>query len=147
MEYTVTSQWEGGFQGGVKVTNLGDAVSGWQLKFTLPGSGQKVVQGWNATWSQSGSAVTAAGVDWNGSLASGGTADLGFVGSFSGANPAPTGFTLNGVACTGTVGGGGDDDDPPPATGAAPRWRPTVSSTCAARACATSTTVRSSCAA
>ncbi|MCX0247413.1 cellulase family glycosylhydrolase [Streptomyces drozdowiczii] len=117
VEYTVTSQWQGGFQGGVKVTNLGDAVSGWQLKFTLPGSGQKVVQGWNATWSQSGSTVTAAGIDWNKNLATGGTADVGFVGSFSGANPAPTGFTLNGVACTGTVGGGGDDDDPPPATG------------------------------
>src|SRR5690242_15441551 len=43
VEYTVTSQWEGGFQGGVKVTNLGDSVSGWQLKFTLSGSGQKVV--------------------------------------------------------------------------------------------------------
>ncbi|MGW2477490.1 cellulase family glycosylhydrolase [Streptomyces sp. NPDC001665] len=117
VEYTVTSQWEGGFQGGVKVTNLGDPVNGWQLKFTLPGSGQKVVQGWNATWSQSGSTVTAAGIDWNKNLATGGTADLGFVGSFSGANPAPTGFTLNGVACTGSVGGGGDDDDPPPATG------------------------------
>ncbi|MFJ7625225.1 cellulase family glycosylhydrolase [Streptomyces sp. NPDC097595] len=117
VEYTVTSQWEGGFQGGVKVTNLGDAVNGWQLKFTLPGSGQKVVQGWNATWSQSGSTVTAAGIDWNKNLATGGTADLGFVGGFSGANPAPTGFTLNGVACTGTVGGGGDDDGPPPATG------------------------------
>lgn len=33
-------------------------------------------------------------------------------------NPQPTGFTLNGVACTGSVGGdGGGDDDPPPATG------------------------------
>ncbi|MCX4445464.1 MULTISPECIES: cellulase family glycosylhydrolase [unclassified Streptomyces] len=117
VEYTVASQWEGGFQGGVKVTNLGDPVSGWQLKFTLPGSGQKVVQGWNATWSQSGSTVTAAGIDWNSSLATGGSADLGFVGSFSGSNPQPTGFTLNGVACTGSVGGGGDDDGPPPATG------------------------------
>ncbi|SEB84845.1 endoglucanase [Streptomyces sp. 2131.1] len=117
VEYTVASQWEGGFQGGVKVTNLGDPVNGWQLKFTLPGSGQKVVQGWNATWSQSGSTVSAAGIDWNKNLATGGTADLGFVGSFTGSNPQPTGFTLNGVACTGSVGGGGDDDDPPPATG------------------------------
>ncbi|MEU5820124.1 MULTISPECIES: cellulase family glycosylhydrolase [Streptomyces] len=117
VDYTVASQWEGGFQGGVKVTNLGDPVNGWQLKFTLPGSGQKVVQGWNATWSQSGSTVSAAGIDWNKNLATGGTADLGFVGSFTGSNPQPTGFTLNGVACTGSVGGGGDDDGPPPATG------------------------------
>lgn len=111
VDYTVTSQWQGGFQAGVKVTNLGSPVDGWTLGFTLPDSGQKVVQGWNATWSQSGSAVTAAGVDWNRALATGASADLGLVGSFTGANPKPTAFTLNGVACTGSVGG--DDTTPP----------------------------------
>ncbi|MFI8193571.1 cellulase family glycosylhydrolase [Streptomyces sp. NPDC085946] len=110
VEYTVTSQWTGGFQAGVKVTNLGDPVTGWTLKFTLPDAGQKVVQGWNATWSQSGSAVTAANVDWNRTLATGAATDLGFTGTFTGANPKPTAFTLNGVACTGSVGG----EEPPP---------------------------------
>ncbi|MFG2314663.1 cellulase family glycosylhydrolase [Streptomyces tendae] len=102
-EYTVTSQWEGGFQAGVKITNLGDPVSGWTLGFTMPDAGQKVVQGWNASWSQSGSTVTAGGVDWNRTLSTGASADLGFVGSFTGSNPAPTSFALNGVTCTGSV--------------------------------------------
>lgn len=103
-DYTITSQWQGGFQAAVKVTNLGTPVTGWKLTFALPDAGQKVVQGWNATWSQSGSAVTAAGADWNGTLATGATAEAGFVGSFTGANPSPTAFALNGVACTGSTG-------------------------------------------
>ncbi|MFJ8146278.1 cellulase family glycosylhydrolase [Streptomyces sp. NPDC096048] len=118
VDYTITSQWQGGFQAGVKITNLGEPVSGWNLKFTMADAGQKVVQGWNATWSQSGSVVTAAGADWNGALPTGASADLGFVGSFTGANPKPTSFTLNGVTCTGSVTEPPTDPPTdPPATG------------------------------
>ncbi|MEU7529471.1 cellulase family glycosylhydrolase [Saccharothrix sp. NPDC042600] len=102
VDYTVAGQWQGGFQASVKITNVGDPVSGWSLGFTFPDGGQKVTQGWNAGWSQSGTAVTATNVDWNRSLGTGGTADIGFTGTFTGANPAPTAFTLNGVACTGS---------------------------------------------
>ncbi|MFE4454418.1 cellulase family glycosylhydrolase [Streptomyces sp. NPDC056796] len=112
VEYTVASQWQGGFQAGVKVTNLGDPVTGWTLRFAMPDAGQRVTQGWNATWSQSGSAVTAVAVDWNRTLATGAAADLGFSGSLTGANPKPTAFTLNGVACTGSTGGPTPDPDP-----------------------------------
>lgn len=117
VDYTVTSQWQGGFQAGVKVTNLGEPVTGWALKFTTPDAGQKLVQGWNATWSQSGSAVSAVPVDWNRTLATGASTDLGMVGSFTGANPKPTAFTLNGVACTGSVDGPPPVDPPVPGTG------------------------------
>ncbi|CAL9369299.1 Endoglucanase CelA [Streptomyces sp. enrichment culture] len=117
VDYTVTNQWQGGFQAGVKVTNLGDPVTGWTLKFTLPDAGQKVTQGWNATWSQSGSAVTVTHSDWNRTLATGAAADLGFTGTFTGANPKPTAFTLNGVACTGSVGGEEPPPDPDPGPG------------------------------
>ncbi|MGC2997046.1 cellulase family glycosylhydrolase [Streptomyces sp. G35A] len=117
VDYTVTSQWSGGFQTGVRITNLGDPITGWTLKFALPDAGQKVVQGWNATWSQSsGSTVTAVGVDWNRTLATDASTDVGFVGSFTGANPKPTAFTLNGVACTGSVDGGGEEPPPDPGT-------------------------------
>ncbi|MEV8227598.1 cellulase family glycosylhydrolase [Streptomyces sp. NPDC079167] len=109
VDYTVSSQWSGGFQAGVKVTNLGAPVTGWTLGFTMPDAGQKVVQGWNATWSQSGPAVSVAGLDWNRTLATGAAAEVGFTGSFTGANPKPTAFTLNGVACTGSL-----EEEPPP---------------------------------
>lgn len=104
VDYTVTQTWQGGFQAAVKVTNLGAPVPGWKLEFAMPDTGQRVAQGWNATWSQTGSAVTATAPDWNAALATGAAADLGFTGSFAGANPAPSAFTLNGVTCTGSTG-------------------------------------------
>ncbi|PSL51861.1 endoglucanase [Saccharothrix carnea] len=103
VDYTVTSQWSGGFQAGVKVTNLGDTISGWSLTIAFPNTSQRVSQGWNATWTQSGSTATATNVDWNRTLGTGGSTDLGFVGSYSGSNPTPTSFALNGVVCTGST--------------------------------------------
>ena len=48
VDYVVSSQWDTGFTAAVKVTNLGDAVSGWLLTWTFP-AGQTVSQAWNAT--------------------------------------------------------------------------------------------------
>ncbi|BFU43872.1 cellulose binding domain-containing protein [Krasilnikovia sp. MM14-A1004] len=111
--YRVTNQWTGGFQADVTVTNLGDPLSGWSLGFDFPDAAQHVTQGWNATWSQSGAHITATNADWNGVLATGSSTPLGFLGARADANPDPTGFTLNGVACTGAT-------STPPPTGAAP---------------------------
>jgi hypothetical protein len=55
--YTITSQWSTGFGAEVTVTNLGDAVSGWTLGWTL-GAGQGITQAWNATVTVAGSAVS-----------------------------------------------------------------------------------------
>lgn len=102
VDYTITSQWQGGFQGDVRITNLGDALSGWTLAFTFP-SGQRVTQGWNATWTQSGASVSVAALDWNRQLGTGASASAGFTGSWSGSNAVPTSFSLNGTTCTGSV--------------------------------------------
>jgi len=101
--YTIQNQWTGGFQGGVSVTNLGDALNGWTLTFAFPNANQKVTQGWNATWSQSGADVTAASLSWNAALATNSSVALGFTGAWSGSNPVPTSFQLNGVTCTGST--------------------------------------------
>ncbi|WP_220499106.1 pectinesterase family protein [Microbispora sp. H10949] len=98
-----TSDWPGGFSAAVTVQNLGSAIDGWTLAFTFPSSGQKVTTGWSATWSQSGQNVTATNVDYNAAIATGGSVSIGFNGSWSGANPKPTAFTLNGVTCTGST--------------------------------------------
>ncbi|GGM51675.1 endoglucanase [Micromonospora sonchi] len=99
-----TNSWSGGFTASVTITNLGDAVSSWTLGFSFPDGGQRVTQGWSATWSQSGRAVTAQNLSWNGSLGTGASTNIGFNGSFTGANPSPTSFTLNGTVCTGSTG-------------------------------------------
>ncbi|MBB2913301.1 cellulose 1,4-beta-cellobiosidase [Streptosporangium becharense] len=95
-----TNDWQGGFTASVTVKNLGDALNGWTLGFTFTG-GQKLQQGWAANWTQEGTKVTAKNLDWNGALATGASAGLGFNGSWTGSNPKPTDFTVNGVACAG----------------------------------------------
>lgn len=102
VDYAITSQWTGGFQADVKVTNLGSPVSSWNVAWSFP-AGQTLTQAWNGNATTNGSNVSVTNVGWNGALATGASAAFGFVGSWSGSNPKPTAFTVNGVACTGTV--------------------------------------------
>jgi hypothetical protein len=44
--------------------------------------------------------VTVTNYSWNGTIAPGGSVNLGFVGNWSGSNPVPTSFTLNGSTCS-----------------------------------------------
>ncbi|TDB69748.1 cellulose binding domain-containing protein [Micromonospora sp. KC723] len=104
VDYAVSSQWQGGFGANVAITNLGDPVSSWALTWSFP-AGQTVTQAWNASVTQSGSDVTARNVGHNGSIGVNGTVSFGFNGAWSGSNPAPASFALNGVTCTGSVGG------------------------------------------
>ncbi|MFC5059923.1 cellulase family glycosylhydrolase [Saccharothrix xinjiangensis] len=103
VSYAVQSRWPGGFTAQVSITNVGSPVSGWTLAFDFPDAGQRVSQGWSATWAQSGARVTAAGTGWNGSLGTNASTTIGFVGSWGASNPAPRSFALNGTACTGEV--------------------------------------------
>jgi beta-xylosidase len=100
--YAVTSQWQGGFGADVTIDNLGDPVSGWQLGWSF-GAGQSITQLWNGTFTQSGTQVTVSNTAYNGNIPAGGSASFGFNGSWTSGNPVPSGFTLNGVACTGTT--------------------------------------------
>ncbi|GGN07510.1 hypothetical protein GCM10011609_53770 [Lentzea pudingi] len=103
VDYTVPSQWQGGFTANVAVTNVGDRVNGWRLTWTWP-SGQQVTQAWNATVTSSGAQATAADVGYNAVIEPNAKVSFGFNGSWSGANTAPTSFALNGVTCTGSPG-------------------------------------------
>ena len=68
VNYAVSSQWQGGFGANVAITNLGDPLSSWTLTWSY-GAGQTVTQAWNTTLTQSGAAVTAKNVSYNGSIA------------------------------------------------------------------------------
>jgi cellulase/cellobiase CelA1 len=94
------NSWNNGFTGNVTVTNTGSGtINGWTLGFTFP-SGQQITNAWNATVSQSGSSVTARNATYNGTLAPGANTSFGFQGTHGGTNQTPTGWTLNGSACT-----------------------------------------------
>ncbi|MGW1057396.1 GH12 family glycosyl hydrolase domain-containing protein [Micromonospora rubida] len=98
VKYTPNS-WNNGFTADVQITNTGSStINGWTLAYTLP-AGQQITGSWNATVTQSGTAVTARNIGHNGTLTPGGTAGFGYQGTLNGTYSSPTSFTLNGVAC------------------------------------------------
>lgn len=94
------NDWGSGMTATLGITNTGATpATGWTLAFTWPGN-QKITDGWSATWTQTGAQVTAAALPWNSVLPPGATTTVGFNASYSGADPAPTAFTLGGHVCS-----------------------------------------------
>ena len=97
--YAVGGQWDGGFQGEVRVRNTGATpVRDWRLTWTFP-DGQRVTQAWGATVTASGDGATAVPAAYNATIAPGAPVTFGFIGSQAGANRAPAAFALDGNAC------------------------------------------------
>ncbi|GAA3841315.1 cellulase family glycosylhydrolase [Streptomyces phyllanthi] len=91
--YTVSSDWGGGFNAEVKVTNTGTApIKSWMVTWTWSGA-QRVTSMWNAVYTQTGSMVIAVNAAHNGSVPVGGSATFGFGG-------APGGGGVPSVSCT-----------------------------------------------
>jgi len=98
--YTVSNQWNVGFQVGIIVTNTGTTpISSWQLQWAFA-NGQTISQLWNGNVAQSGANVTVSSLSYNGTIAPGGNATFGFNANHTGNAAAPTSFTLNGTVCT-----------------------------------------------
>jgi lysophospholipase L1-like esterase len=97
--YTV-NQWSGGFTANLVIRNTGSTtINGWNLTFTFPGN-QQITQIWNGVLTQNGNNVTITNASYNATIMPNGTANPGFNGSWSGSNPNPTLFKLNGVTCS-----------------------------------------------
>ena len=91
--YSVVNSWSGGFQGQVVVKNTGSGtLNGWSLGWTFPGS-QAINNLWNGSYTQSGETVTVSNASYDGSLASGATATVGFTATGTSASPSS-------VSCT-----------------------------------------------
>ena len=87
--YSVTSQWNVGFTGQVTIACSGASLSSWKASWAY-GAGQQITQAWNATCTQSGTAVSCANASYNGTVPDGGSVTFGFNASWSGtANPVP----------------------------------------------------------
>ncbi|WP_327001005.1 glycoside hydrolase family 11 protein [Dactylosporangium sp. NBC_01737] len=92
--------WNTGLTDNITIKNTGTtAINGWSLRFNLA-SGQTITSGWNATYSPSSGQVTATNASYNGSLPPGASTTIGFQANHSGNTGAPSGFTLNGAACS-----------------------------------------------
>jgi endo-1,4-beta-xylanase len=86
--YSVTSQWNAGFTGQVTIACSGASLSSWKASWAY-GAGQQITQAWNATCTQSGTAVSCANASYNGTVPDGGSVTFGFNASWSGSNPVP----------------------------------------------------------
>jgi hypothetical protein len=98
--YSITSQWNVGFGTAITIQNTGTTpVNGWNLTWTWTGN-QQITQSWNSNYSQTGASAKLTNASWNPTIAAGATiSGMGFNGSYSGSNPAPTAFYLNGTLC------------------------------------------------
>lgn len=96
--YNITTQWNTGFQAEVTVINNGPAINGWTVTWAFPAN-QTISELWNGSYTQSGPNVTVTNASYNGNLPAGGRVSFGFNASWSGSNPLPTVFTLNGQTC------------------------------------------------
>ena len=96
------------------ITNLGDPVNGWTADLDLRRRADRhpAVE---RHLTQSGAQVTVTNAGYNAAIATGATATFGFNGAWTGSNPAPTSFALNGI----DLHRRGD-----PTTGPAPAPRP-----------------------
>ncbi|WP_327107664.1 glycoside hydrolase family 6 protein [Nonomuraea glycinis] len=100
-----SSPGQGGFTANLTLKNLGDPLTAWTLAFDFPTTTQRYTpSGWGANWSQSGTRVTGTNMPYNGALATGAAVTVGFNGTWSGTNPNPTSYTVNGTTCGGPGG-------------------------------------------
>lgn len=98
--YTNQNDWGSGFTGAIAITNTGStAINSWTLTWTYSGN-QTLNQSWNSAYTQSGHTVTLTSMSYNGSIPAGGNqSGIGFNATYSGSNPNPTTFYLNGTPC------------------------------------------------
>ena len=98
--YSTPSQWAGGFVAAVTIANSGAAaVNGWTLAFTFPGD-QKITNAWSGTVTQTGATVSITNASYNAAIAAGSSVSLGFQGTWTSSDAAPTAFTVNGTPCS-----------------------------------------------
>ncbi len=91
-EHVITSTWQGGFQGAIRITNNGDStVNGWNVNWSYS-DGTTISQSWGATLS---GAYSATNLSWNATIAPQQTVEVGFIGSGDGSASAVTGDVCN----------------------------------------------------
>ncbi|MFD9391407.1 glycoside hydrolase family 48 protein [Streptomyces sp. NPDC060000] len=96
-----TNDWGSGFTADLTLTNRGtDAIDGWRLTYSYAGN-QKLTNGWNGSWAQSGQQITVNNASYNGTIAAGAAVTAGAQFTYSGTNAAPASFSVNGAPCNG----------------------------------------------
>lgn len=97
--FTRPYDWGIGFTGNIHLTNTGRAsVDDWVVEWVFTG-GQTITALWGGKLIKSGASPVVMPEAWNGSIAPGASTDIGFNADYTGANPVPKAFLLNGSVC------------------------------------------------
>jgi cellulase/cellobiase CelA1 len=100
VKYAKQSEWKPGFVADITVTNTGAlAIDGWEMTFAYT-AGQKMTNGWNAIVTQEGDTIRAEAAGGNTRIDPNASLTFGLQGTWSGRNPMPSAFVLNGVRCS-----------------------------------------------
>jgi hypothetical protein len=109
IQFTIDNQWGTGYVAAISVTNnTSQNISGWEVSWTAQ-SNDQLVNGWNATITQSGSTFNASHLSWNQTIYPNQAISFGFQASFQGTLSLPAEVTFNGV-----IFNIGDDQTPTP---------------------------------
>ncbi|MFF4413313.1 cellulose binding domain-containing protein [Streptosporangium sp. NPDC001559] len=93
--------WSSTLNAEINVRNIGTTpIDGWTLTVDYPASSTQLTSGWSADWTQNGSRISGTNKQWNKVINPGSTTQIGFAASYSGAQPAPLRFALNGRLCS-----------------------------------------------
>ena len=88
--YSIVNSWPGGFQAQVVIKNTGSGtLNGWRLGWAFPGN-QAITSLWNGSYTQSGASVSVTNASYDGTLAPGATATVGFTATGGTASPSVT---------------------------------------------------------
>lgn len=99
-EYKVVNDWGSGFTAAIRITNDGSApVSGWVVNWSYS-DGSRVTSSWNATLSGA-NPYSAAGLNWNSTIAVGSSVEFGVQGT-NGGTEAQTPL-MSGAVCSGAA--------------------------------------------
>ncbi len=101
VNYNTVNAWGSGGQVEVVLTNTSAAKTSWDLCWTFNGN-ETINNLWNGSRTTNGKNVCVKNANYNGNLPTNGTASFGFTHN-NAPGAKPTSFTLNGVACGGTV--------------------------------------------
>jgi hypothetical protein len=81
VQWSRPSDWPGGHQGSATITNTsGSSSSSWTIQWTFA-HGEQVTNLWSGRFQQNGASVTVTPESWNGALAPGGSATIGYLAS------------------------------------------------------------------
>jgi cellulase/cellobiase CelA1 len=99
VSYTPTT-WPRAFMAKVTISNMSRTnINGWTLTFTFPGD-ETITSAWNATFTQTGTKVSARNLTYNATIPRGASRSLGFLGTWTSNHTAPASFNVNGMVCS-----------------------------------------------